>query len=82
MNPVDVKYEGETKDSPSLQHGLCIIERFVYSIEDKIKELEEYVFYLKQWIKLTREGTPTVMKITMRTHHDDEQNEYKGNSHH
>jgi hypothetical protein len=67
MNPVGVTYAGETKDSPSLQHGLCIMERFVDSIEGKITELEEDVFYLKQWIKLTQEGTPTVLKITTRT---------------
>jgi len=49
-----------------VQYGLHIMERFIYSIEDKVQALESDLFYLKQWLKLTQEGNPTIMKIKSR----------------
>lgn len=47
-------------------YGLVVMERFIYSIEDKVKALEEDLFYLKQWLKMTQEGHPTVLNIKRR----------------
>lgn len=53
--------EEEKKDD--MQYGLNVMERFIYSIEEKVHAIETDLFYLKQWLKLTQEGTPTIMKI-------------------
>jgi hypothetical protein len=47
-------------------YGLDVMERFIYSIEEKVEEIQNDLFYLKQWLKLTQEGDPTVMKIKSR----------------
>ncbi len=49
--------------TPGVDYGLDVMERFVYSVETKINNIQKDLFYLKQWLKLTQEGTPTVMKI-------------------
>lgn len=58
-----MKKQTNTAETPGVDYGLNVMERFIYSIEEKVHDLERDLFYLKQWLKLTQEGTPTVMKI-------------------
>lgn len=46
------------------QHGLEVAERFVRDIEQRIGEIEEGLHYLKEWIRVTKAGTPSLLKIT------------------
>lgn len=57
----------EPNDSQGIDYGLDIMERFIYSIDAKVNALQQDLFYLKQWLKLTREGTPTAMKVKSHT---------------
>jgi len=55
--------QDKQEEMPGVDYGLDAMERFIYSIDDKVAEIQKDLFYLKQWLKLTQEGNPTVMKI-------------------
>lgn len=51
------------KQIDNMQYGLDVMDRFICSIDYKVQEIEQDLFYLKQWLSTTKEGNPSVMKI-------------------
>ena len=51
------------KEKDDMLYGLETIERFANGLSESLRQMQEDLFYLKEWLRETKTGKPSVMKI-------------------
>ena len=45
------------------EFGIQTVERFVHDIEQKVEEIQEGLYYIKQWLTLMKENRVSLLNV-------------------